>query len=361
MAHPRATAVFVFLLGILATTLVVMVIAPFAGPLFAASVIAGVLYPAQRWTAGRLGGRDAIAAGAVTLAAVLVVIAPLSVLGMQGGEQLAVGFQAVQQAIDEEGLDGAIQRLPAPLQAPAASLAERLPHSLVGDSTGSTGKPDGSRSLDIAAIAGWVGRAIRLALDLVIDIGVLILALYFMLAQGRRLVDWVSAVMPLGEGDSEVLIGTLRDVNRGVFVATIGSAFVQTLIAGVGYWIAGTPWIPASLLLTFIAALIPVIGGAVIVVGVGAFVWMQGDTGYGIFLVCWGVGFVGLADNFVKPLLATRKTKLPSSIIFFAMLGGLSVFGPMGVIAGPLVVSFFITMLRLMREQGWVHQGLETA
>jgi predicted PurR-regulated permease PerM len=180
------------------------------------------------------------------------------------------------------------------------------------------------------------------------------LTLFFLLKEGARLAQWIVAVLPLQSDDGNRLVAEFRDVTRAVFVATVVTAFVQTLVSAIGYWIVGISYMPIALLLTFIAALVPVIGAAVVVVVIGVFVWLYGEPGYGIFLIVWGVVPVGVIDNFVKPMLAKGKMDLPAPVVLFAMLGGVAVFGPLGVVAGPLIVAFFLAALRLLQRKGVV-------
>ncbi len=392
MAKSHATTAFILILATLATILVVMVIAPFAGPLFAAALLAGVLYPAQRWTSTKLGDRPGLAAGLITTLAVVTVLGPLALLGIRGTQQLAEGTRIVRSKIDEGGLESLITGLPEALQPSALELIRHVPESILprgaapAESSGADAQSERSRDRpadpqqrsadgsddaegkdreepqvaekdapapDLGELASWVGTAVQRAFEFLIDVGVLVMALFFLLAQGRHLVHWAVATMPLTEEQSNELVSRLRDVNRAVFAATLGAALAQTAIAAVGYLIVGLPLLPAALLVTLIAALVPVVGGATIVVTIGIIVWMSGDMGYGLFLIVWGLLPVALSDNLIKPLMTESSLRLPGSVIFFAMLGGITIFGPMGVVTGPLVLAFFVTMLNLMRKEGW--------
>ena len=149
--------------------------------------------------------------------------------------------------------------------------------------------------------------------------------------------------------EAERLVEEFRDVTRAVFSATVLTALIQTAISWIGYAIADISYQPIALLLTLICAVIPVIGAAVVVVAIGALLWLGGSTGTGVFLVLWGLLPVGLSDNVLKPWLAKGKMQLPGAVVLFAMLGGAVVFGAFGIVAGPLIVAFFLASLRLLR------------
>jgi predicted PurR-regulated permease PerM len=180
--------------------------------------------------------------------------------------------------------------------------------------------------------------------------GLFVLALFFCLSEGKKLVDYFVELVPLEEGRTRELLGSFRGVSVGVFLSTLATAGAQVLVALVGYLIADVPLLPLVLAATFVLAFVPAIGGAMVTVGAGVFLWASGDTGMGIFLVIWGCVCVGLVDNLVKPWVAKGRARLPGSLVFFAMICGLAVFGPMGLVAGPMVVALFQVAAELLRE-----------
>jgi predicted PurR-regulated permease PerM len=125
------------------------------------------------------------------------------------------------------------------------------------------------------------------------------------------------------------------------------TAGVQTLIAFIGYLIAGVPRLALAVTLTFVIAFIPFIGAGTIVVAVAALLALSGRIGAAIFLALWGLVFVGLSDNVLKPYLIKTDVEIHGAVIFFALLGGLAVFGPIGLLVGPLIVAFFLATVRL--------------
>jgi predicted PurR-regulated permease PerM len=117
----------------------------------------------------------------------------------------------------------------------------------------------------------------------------------------------------------------------------------------VGYTIAGVGALPLLGFVTFLFSFVPAIGAAGVCALTGAYIWIAGETGLGIFLVVYGLVAVGLTDEVVKPLLARGDGQLPASIIFFAMLCGLAGFGVMGLVAGPLIVVLFKVVVETVR------------
>lgn len=338
------------LLVAVATVLLAWIIAPFAGALFAAAVLASVLQPWQLRLAEKLGNRPGAAAGLLTAGVVLIVILPLGGLCYFVVEQVRALDREVSQILHEQGVDGLITRVPGPLQDSARRILEFVAPQAAQVTSNAGG--DGASGLDLQQAAAWATSLFDVLFTLFVDLGVLILALFFLLSQGQKLVRWIQQMLPLAKDQSDRLVREFRDVTRAVFAATVATAFLQAIVAAIGYWIAGIPYLAVALLATFVAGLIPVVGGGVVVGLIGVLLLLYGEIGYGIFLLVWAVVAVGLVDNFAKPWLAHGKLRLPGSVVLFAMLGGLAVFGPMGVVAGPLVVAFFLATLRMLHQAG---------
>ena len=133
---------------------------------------------------------------------------------------------------------------------------------------------------------------------------------------------------------------------RGVVYGILGTSLVQAVLAAVGFLIAGVPGVSLLALLTFFASVVPIFGTTLIWLPVALWLFAQGATGWGIFMVIWGLA-VGNIDNFIRPLLISQGSSLPFILILFGVLGGALTFGFIGVFLGPtlLAVGF-----RLMDE-----------
>jgi predicted PurR-regulated permease PerM len=178
----------------------------------------------------------------------------------------------------------------------------------------------------------------------------MLIAFFFFLTDGRSLTRWVGESLPLRRGQFIELLEEFRRTSVSVLVSTVATAGIQTGTALVAYLIARVPNTIFITLLTFIIALIPSVGGASVVVVVGLVQIATGEPLWGALLVGWGLVVVSLVDNFARPLLLKGGMELHGGIVFFALLGGLGVWGTVGLILGPLVVTFLISVLRLYRR-----------
>jgi predicted PurR-regulated permease PerM len=161
----------------------------------------------------------------------------------------------------------------------------------------------------------------------------------------------VSEAAPLKEGQTRELLSEFRNVSVAVLVSSAATAAIQAAVAMVGYLIAGAPQPLFFTLVTFIMAVIPAVGAGSVGVAVAALVFIGGKTGAAIFLLIWGTLVVGFTDNFVKPYLIKGRMEVHGAVIFFALLGGLALFGTVGLLAGPLIVAFFLAVVRICRRE----------
>jgi predicted PurR-regulated permease PerM len=127
------------------------------------------------------------------------------------------------------------------------------------------------------------------------------------------------------------------------------TAAVQSLLAALGYWVAGLPSVVLLGALTFIAAFIPVVGTMLIWLPASVYLLLTGETAFGIGLLVWGAFVVGGIDSILRPLLISGSTGLPLSLMMLGALGGLLAFGFFGLVVGPLALALFLVVFESQR------------
>jgi predicted PurR-regulated permease PerM len=125
---------------------------------------------------------------------------------------------------------------------------------------------------------------------------------------------------------------------RGVVYGILGTALLQAVMMGIGLLIAGVPGAALLALLTFFASIVPIVGTGLVWVPAALWLFHQGLTGWGIFVLIWGVGVANI-DNFVKPWLISQGSNLPFILIFLGVVGGALTFGFIGVFLGPTLLA----------------------
>lgn len=337
----RARRFFVLLLAI-ATLLVALVIRPLAAALLLAAVLAGVLWPLYTRLARKLGGRRALSAGLFVLAIVLLLVGPVvglaTVLVREGDE----GLRFVSQLARGDSVGHLLSRLPASMQSVARGALERIvdmdkmAENILG--------AGGGRAVATLWDAAWATGS------LVFQAAMMLIALYFFLVEGDQILSWLDDALPLRPGQTRELAGEFKRVSLSVIVSALITAAVQALAALAGYAIGHVPHPIFFAALTFGAAFIPAIGAASVCLFAAAIVYLSGHPGWSLFLALWGLLVVGLVDNLLKPLLVKAGMEMRVGVVFFSLIGGLSAFGAIGIITGPLVVALFLTLIRMYRR-----------
>jgi predicted PurR-regulated permease PerM len=148
----------------------------------------------------------------------------------------------------------------------------------------------------------------------------------------------------MGEHAEEVADTVSRTV-RGVMYGLLGTALAQSAVAAIGFLIAGVPGVALLAVGTFVFSLIPV--GPPLIWG-GAALWLfnQGSTGWGIFMLVWGMFLISGVDNVVKPMLISRGSSLPFLLVLLGVMGGVLAFGFVGLFIGPTLLAVAMGLLR---------------
>ena len=343
MPSARIERAALIVLVVLSVVLLAMVIYPFASALFVAAVLAGALTPWTERLAKRLGGRRQLTAGVVTLGVLLLLVVPIAAVTLSLGKEVVAGVGYVKETLSSEGVTGLINDLPAPLRSLVEKILEQIPggEARIQELSDTQG---GRAAAAVGGVLGATGRAL-------VQVVMMLIALFFLLIDGGNLVDWVAEVAPLKRGDVRELLEEFRKVSVAVLVSTLATAAIQAVVALVGYLIAGVPHALFFTFVTFVMAFVPAVGAGGAGLAAAALVYFGGHTYRALFLAVWALTAVGLSDNVVKPYLIRGGVSIHGAVVFFALLGGLSAFGPIGLLLGPLIVAFFLSVVRIVRRE----------
>jgi predicted PurR-regulated permease PerM len=336
--------IFLGALTVLALWLGWLVVAPFAGVLFMAAVVAVVLNPVKGWMARRLGARGGLAPALLTLMALLTVLGPVAAIGTMVVGQAVDGLKWLVAALDQQGLEAVTSRLPERLRPLTEHALGYLPHGLK-EAEAMLG-----RALQGGATMSQLGVILQATGTVLSRLALFFVALYFLLADGGRLVDWLKRMLPLPSGKAATLFGYLRTVTNSVVISTLATSGVQATLALVGYLIAGVPSAIFFAVVTFFTSFVPAVGTMLVWLPLALLGLASGRTVAGVFLILWGLLVVGMADNFVKPILIRRGVSFPVGAVFFALLGGLAAFGPVGLVGGPLALALVVAIVNTWHD-----------
>ena len=380
------------------------VLRPFLSALMWAIILAYSLHPLQRVFTRWFRGSRTLAACLVTLTVAVVFAGPVVLIGVsiaQDGKDLAVATRnwfmaAPEQAPawvaqmpvvgDEiegywtgfaedrkrwmEQLDKEVTSPPRPkiVVETGDGLVVQEPGSGLKDEAD---KPVGAGAEDRKEASSHVvvllGRFLAWARSWLISAGlavgqgvtqVLVSAFlaFFLLRDAPELsVRLGVAVERLAGARGRYLIKVAGDTVRGVIYGILGTAIVQAIVAGLGFWIAGVPGVVLLSVLTFFFAVVP-FGPPLIWLPASLWLFAQHQPGWGVFMLVWGLLGISSVDNILRPFLISQGSKMPFALIFCGVIGGALAFGLVGVFLGPTLLA---VVFRLIEEWSSTQSGRE--
>lgn len=174
-----------------------------------------------------------------------------------------------------------------------------------------------------------------------------LIASFYFFRDGKELLQLVIKASPLPDDEDQEILDRMARAVRAVATGTLLVAIIQAVLATVGMLAAGVDRAVLIGGLVAIAAMIPGIGTGVIMLPVVLILFLSGNIIPAIGLLIWSVTIVGLVDNFIGPQLMSRGNNMHPFIILISVLGGLSLFGPIGFLVGPVVVTLFLVLLEI--------------
>lgn len=318
------------------------VLAPFLAALLFAAILCLSTWPLFAWLDGKLKGRTTLAALIATLVLATTVLLPMSYLAAtiaDGVAQLIALLRPWFESADHAppdwlaGLPLVGESLDAYWRKLAASQTELT----------NLGKQlfDPTRKF-LTSAAALIGQGL-LELTLVVFIA------FFFYRDGHKLATHIAQLSARIGGDLGTrMLGLAQSTIMGVMIGIVGTAAAQSLIALIGFLIAG---VPAALLLgaaTFFLSMVPV-GPPLIWGGAAWWLYSQGETGWAIFMIVWGIAVISSVDNFLKPILISRHASLPILIVALGVFGGVLAFGFVGIFLGPVILALALTLV-----EGWL-------
>jgi predicted PurR-regulated permease PerM len=192
--------------------------------------------------------------------------------------------------------------------------------------------------------------AARNVVSAIFGFGIMLFTFFYLLRDGEWFYESLRALTPLHEEDKAAVFDTLRTTLSSVMRGLMLTALLQGVSIGIGLLACGVPYWAFLALATAAAGLLPIGGTAIIWVPAALYLLYINGWTAAIVLVVWCSIAVAIIDNFVKPLAMKHGTGLPTLALFFGIAGGLEAYGPLGLFAGPAIISVFAALLRVYRR-----------
>ena len=170
--------------------------------------------------------------------------------------------------------------------------------------------------------------------------------MYYLFKDGEKILDKLPAALPLGIKQSEAIIVRTQEVVSASVYGVVTIAAIQGFLGGMAFWVLGIPspllW---AVLMSFVC-MIPVAGSFLVWLPLSIYLMATGHWTKAVILIVWGGLIISTVDNFLRPKLVGGQTRLHELLVFFAVLGGISVFGLLGIVLGPVVLAITLGLLR---------------
>jgi predicted PurR-regulated permease PerM len=320
------------------------VLAPLKGALGWAVVLAFLLHPLHERLSRRLKGRSVLSAGIITGLTPFLVLAPLSVLGVVFARQVAnligylrgqsLGYPQLLARLESYPLLGNLLRW---WSANFPVSANQVQGWITGEMQ------------SVLKSAATMGGGLALGLfGTVVGFFMMLFLLFFLLRDGRAILDHLTLLIPLEKARRERMLDYLARVTRAVVFGSAATAVIQGIFVGVGFALAGLPSPVVFGVLATIAALLPA-GAAIVLVPAVLYLAVSGHWIAAVFLAVW-TGLLAVVENVARPLLTAHRAHVSTLAVFVGAVGGVSAFGVLGLIIGPVLLSFFVALVRFTTE-----------
>jgi predicted PurR-regulated permease PerM len=309
---------------------------PFSSGLIGAPVLYVMLAPVHRWLTQWLSSR--VAAAIVVVLGIVLVLGPgVSVLGL----------------VATEAQDMATGVIRSPLLAKISQI--RVGPYQVGAQL----QEIGSQVVSFigASALGLIGTATRAAIQLTITF----FGLYYLLVSPVATWKAVRPFIPFSAASAEILRKRFGDVTISTLVGTGVTAGVQGLFVGTAFWIVGLSNPLFWGVVTIVFAILPVVGSGLVWGPGAAALAMDGRYGAAIGLALWGIVVVGNVDNVIRPIVFRRWAQIHPFVTVIGAFMGLRYFGLLGLLIGPLAISYFFELIRMYRVEYLEDEDVEVS
>ena len=178
----------------------------------------------------------------------------------------------------------------------------------------------------------------------------MIFTIFFLFKDGPGFLTKLKDYMPFNEEQKTRLATQMKDMIVSTVYGGVAVAVIQGFLGGIAFYVIGigSPvlWGIAMSVMSFV----PLLGTLAIWGPASIYLIIQGDYMHGIGLILFGIFVISMVDNILKPLIIGSRTKMPTIVIFFSVLGGIKAFGIIGLIMGPLIMAVFVSVFEIFRH-----------
>lgn len=323
------------------------ILQPFIGSILWAFLLAFLLFPVNQRVRRALAGRRGVAAIVLTLAVILLLVGPATLLAIAFASQASELVGHVQKAAAQHQIARPSDLLRIPILDRVIRWIEALVPVTAAQIQG--GMVEGAKGL-LQLLASISGSFFVGALGAVVGMAMTLLLLFFFLRDGEVMVQKVLLLIPLDGERKAHLVEHLAAVTRAVVLGALLTAIVQGTLVGIAFALVRLPSPLVFGVLAAVASLVPLVGASLVWVPAAVVLGVQGRWAAALFLAVWGVAVVTSADNVIRPRLIAGRAQISTLPVLLGLMGGVAAFGPIGMVLGPVVVALVLALLRFAEE-----------
>lgn len=341
----KSENILTLLLSALIGYLLYLIMAPFLTPIFWAIVLVILFFPYFRWIQKHIVKSKPWASLLACVSIALFLILPMAFIGAALVNELYNLYQWAENYL-----------------ADITSRAHQTPVFIFPYLEKYLGKYIDVSSIDlrnifantlreVATVAGeGIKGFIKSFAELIVNLFLAFFTMYFLFKDGDKLLNLVKDLMPISKHDRDRIIEKNRDVISSTMYGGVLVGVVQGALGGIAFFFLDLPGPLLWGFVMFIFSFLPSVGTAMIWGPAVIYLLIIGSYGKGIFLAIWGTFVIGLVDNLLRPYIVSGKTNLHPMLLFFSILGAVNVFGFIGVIAGPVILSIAQAVIEIYHE-----------
>ena len=345
MNSKNLTLWFLATLLLIFAALALIMTLPFLRAIAAAVIVSVIFYPLYERVLRWIGHRPIWASLITTLAIIVLFMVPVSLLLLKATNEAITVAQRLNRMSAEQGGLGLF----------LMTLIERPLHFIgrfvdVSQFNPREAVRNNIQRLSLSVLSS--GAAILGSLARVLaNFFFMLILVFFMFAQGERWAHGLAEMMPLSAEQTSRLFRNITDSIIGNVYGMVSVGFVQGLFTGIAVAIVGFPSPLLLGIVAFFASILPVVGAAMVWVPAGIYLIFTGAIWKGVFVLAWGALVISTVDNIVRPWVVSGKVELHPLVLMFVILGGVQVFGFLGLFLGPVVASVLAAVFKMLREE----------
>jgi predicted PurR-regulated permease PerM len=337
---------FFILLLLLSLVLLLRLLWTYISAIVLALLLASVFSPLHYRLAGIFKGNRTFSSLAMTIVIVLILVVPVGgFIGSLSNEAFDF-YQRTKNAVSVQKIQESINS-----------------HTLWAEQVRKWGKMTGVEfnKKTIQAASATVGKKVGLFLynqlssvasnliNFLVHFFLMILTIYYVLKDGAHLKDYLIKLLPFPREQLEKVIGKFQEMGKAIFVGNGMSGVIQGILGGFGFYIFGleSPLLWGTVI-AFMAFL-PIIGASIVFLPASIILFLHGKPGIAVGFLIYNLVYSSVIEYIVKPRLIGKGMQMNSLLVFIGIIGGIKLFGILGIIYGPLIITIFITLAEIYR------------